>query len=127
MRQAENDLAAGEMLQGTGFHAQACFMAQQAAEKALKALSYRRGSEATWGHQVSGTSGLLQMVMTYYPSLGRYEEDAAILDQYYIATRYPDALPDGAPYEVYSRTQAEEAIGRAGRIVREARRIIKTN
>jgi len=100
-------------------------MGQQSAEKALKALSYYSGGETTRGHQVSGTSGLLQTIIVHYPSFRQYEEDAGILDQYYIPTRYPDALPDGAPYEVYSEKQAEEAIERARRIVTHVRRAIE--
>lgn len=31
----------------------ACFLSQQAAEKALKAFLYARGAEAVWGHSVA--------------------------------------------------------------------------
>jgi HEPN domain-containing protein len=37
LRQAENDLTFGRIAQREGFFNQACFIAQQAAEKALKA------------------------------------------------------------------------------------------
>jgi HEPN domain-containing protein len=32
------------------------------------------------------------------------------LDQHYVAARYPDALPGGAPYQVFSKKQASEAL-----------------
>jgi len=43
LRQAENDFAFAELGAREGFFAQACFVCQQAAEKALKALHYLRG------------------------------------------------------------------------------------
>ena len=48
-------------------------------------------------------------------------EECAILDQYYIPTRYPNGLPDGSPFEVYTRAQAEEALRTAETILRNAR------
>lgn len=126
LRQAEHDLAAGAVLQEEGFWSDACFYAQQSTEKALKALRYYRGALPRQVHQTSGTSGLLQAVIVHDPSFRQYQEDAGILDQYYIPTRYPNALPDRAPYEVYSERQAEEAIERARRIVGDVRRVIET-
>jgi HEPN domain-containing protein len=46
----------------------------------------------------------------------------AILDQYYIPTRYPNGIPDGAPFEVYTRDQAAEALETAAAILDHARR-----
>ena len=40
----------------------------------------------------------------------KLEQCAKILDLYYIAGRYPDAFPGGAPYEMITREQAEEAL-----------------
>jgi HEPN domain-containing protein len=48
-------------------------------------------------------------------------EECAVLDQYYIPTRYPNGLPDGSPFEVYTRAQAEEALATAEKILRHAR------
>lgn len=42
LEEAEDDLAAARDLYGTGRYAKACFLAQQAAEKALKALLMKR-------------------------------------------------------------------------------------
>ena len=51
--QAENDLDWGRSSASSGFHSQACFIAQQVAEKALKALAYFRGAELVRGHSVA--------------------------------------------------------------------------
>lgn len=42
---------------------------------------------------------------------------AGLLDQYYVAARYPNGLPGGAPFEAFSRAQAEPAIAAAERFV----------
>ena len=39
------------------------------------------------------------------------------LDQYYITARYPDALPSGAPFELFTPDQAKEALGFAERVL----------
>lgn len=43
------------------------------------------------------------------------------LDQYYVATRYPDALPGVAPRDAFSRNQAQAALRSAGKVLRWAR------
>jgi len=43
-------------------------------------------------------------------------DELAVLDQYYITTRYPNGLPGALPYEVYTRKQAETAV-RTGELV----------
>ena len=48
-------------------------------------------------------------------------EEAALLDKYYIPTRYPNGLPDLTPDEVYTRREAEEAV----RIAEECYRRVK--
>ena len=93
LRQAEDDLGAGEVLRDGGFHAQACFMSQQAAEIALKALHYLGGARHVLGHSVVE---LLAGLVEKHPELGSMTEVASRLDQYYVPTRYPNALPGGA-------------------------------
>jgi len=51
-RQAERDLEQAEDSRRAGRHEWACFAAQQAAEKAVKALHLHYGQEA-WGHVVA--------------------------------------------------------------------------
>ncbi len=40
-----------------------------------------------------------------------------ILDQYYVPTRYPDALPGMSPSGAYRETEAKEALEYAEKIV----------
>ena len=48
---------------------------------------------------------------------GELEQNARELDLYYIAGRYPDAFPSGAPFEVLTRDQARRALGAAEAVV----------
>ena len=42
----------------------------------------------------------------------------AILDGYYVPTRYPNSLPGGIPAHVYTREPADEAVVLAEEVVR---------
>jgi len=55
------------------------------------------------------------------PLVGDLGEELAVLDQYYISTRYPNGLPDALPYEVYKRKQAERAVEVSRRVIELAR------
>jgi HEPN domain-containing protein len=52
LAQARSDLAFGELGLREGFFAQTCFVCQQAAEKALKALHYLSGARVVLGHSL---------------------------------------------------------------------------
>jgi HEPN domain-containing protein len=123
--QASNDLGAARFTMEGGFYAQACFLAQQAAEKGLKALVYRQGARYVLGHSIRG---LLEQLLEQYPALERSRELASRLDQYYITTRYPNALPAGglAPFQVFTPGQAQEAVESADGILREVRQLLES-
>jgi HEPN domain-containing protein len=121
LSQAQNDLAVVHMSVREGFYAHACFMSQQATEKALKALAYLKGDRFVPGHSVRG---LLDDLITTYPELASVQDGAERLDQYYVPTRYPDALPGGAPFEVYRREQSEEAVTLAESIIQVVARLV---
>jgi HEPN domain-containing protein len=86
----------------------ACFLSQQAAEKALKAYLYAQGAEAVWGHPVAERCASVAAHDRPFAALGA---DAAALDQYYIPTRYPNGLPGDIPADVYTRADADRALG----------------
>ena len=103
LSQAENDLAWGNDTLDTGHFAQACFIAQQCSEKALKALAYYRGYQIIKGHSIREIALELKINSTVLDA-------AKKLDLYYMTTRYPDALPSGAPFEYFTPGQASEAL-----------------
>lgn len=112
--QARNDLAfARYALEGSFFH-QACFNAQQAAEKALKALHYAQGARTVLGHSVVGP---LARLATPAPELEALRDAAAELDLYYIPSRYPNGLVEGTPHAAFTRSQAERGLAAARSIL----------
>ncbi len=118
LRQAEHDLAFGRLALKERFFAQACFVAQQTGEKALKAIAYAQGERVVIGHSlVELVSRLQDRVAT----LRARREDAGILDQYYVPTRYPNGLAGGVPFEAFGETQAMSALTAAERFVELAR------
>jgi HEPN domain-containing protein len=53
LEQARRDLDDAEFAASGSRWNLACFLAQQSAEKALKAYLYWQGAEAVWGHSVA--------------------------------------------------------------------------
>lgn len=91
----------------------ACFKAHQAAEFALKALLYGIGKPAR-GHSATR---LLREISALVEVGEELFEDAALLDKFYVPTRYVDAWSEGVPYEYFTRRDAESAIGAAEKII----------
>jgi len=114
LEQAQIDLGWCRHLHSQGAHYLVCFLAQQVAEKALKAFLYAQGEELVVGHSVRQ---LCARAATYDArfqlSLSRW----GILDSYYIPTRYPNGLPDDIPAHVYNHETANNAVGLAGEVV----------
>jgi HEPN domain-containing protein len=106
-RQARADLEVVRTLQAAGHSAAACFHSQQAAEKALKAVLYSQGARVVLGH---AGSDLAKQCQAHDPAFAGVSGDAALLDQFYIPTRYPNGLPSPAvPSETYTEAQAKMA------------------
>jgi len=118
LRQAENDLAFARLALREAFFAQACFVAQQTAEKALKAIAYALGDRVVLGHSLVE---LLERLGDRVPALADLRERAGVLDQYYVATRYPNGLPGGVPFEAFTSEQARRAVDDAEAFVEVAR------
>jgi HEPN domain-containing protein len=113
LAQAQRDLEQAEDSRRAARHEWACFAAQQAAEKAVKALHLHRGQEA-WGHVVARLLGELPGDVGVPDDL---VEKGRVLDNFYVPARYPNSHPEGAPFEHYGPLQSEEAIRHAGEIL----------
>lgn len=113
-QQALRDLDQAEASRRDGRHEWACFAAQQAAEKAVKAAHLAKAQDA-WGHVVA-------RLLTELPAAVPADliEKARVLDAFYIPTRYANSHADGPPFEHYGPLQSEEAVRYAGEIVRFA-------
>ena len=114
-RQAERDLEdAAFNRQGERYNV-ACFLCQQAAEKAVKAYLYRRGAEDVWGTSLIDLCEDAKIFEMFFDTI---KAEARQLDKYYDATRYPAYLPGGIPAEAFDDVDAERAIELAGIVVR---------
>ncbi len=121
--QAEDDLEAVEGLIAISKYAQACFLAQQSAEKSLKGVGYFL-NKILWGHSVKKLIDELREEESIKSKFASIYNDAVILDQYYIPTRYPNGLPDILPKEAYTKDNAETALKITKEIIKVSREII---
>src|SRR5574341_131621 len=113
LNQAKRDLEQAEDSQRGGRHEWACFISQQAAEKAVKALHLHLGQDA-WGHVVA------RLLKDLPPTISVPEtlvDKGRVLDNFYIPARYPNSHPEGAPFEHYGPLQSEEALRYASEIL----------
>ncbi len=114
LRQAQQDLDDAEFLrEGARFNL-ACFLGQQAAEKAVKAFLYHRGAEDVWGHSLSDLCEDAKLFEMFFDTI---KSEARQLDKYYEITRYPSLLPGGIPSEAFAREDSDRAIELAGVVV----------
>jgi HEPN domain-containing protein len=113
-RQAELDFAAASDSLDHRHFEWACFLAQQGAEKAVKAMHESEGTEA-WGHAVAGLLGGLSDVPDTVVEAGR------ALDKHYIPTRYPNSHPEGAPGDLYTEREARQALADASTVIEHVR------
>ncbi len=115
LKQAVHDLERAKLDLKEAFYSDACFLSEQASQKALKAFLFFTGERAVPIH------ALVKLVNESAKKDKKFEslmEAARILDKYYIPTRYPDALPMPAvPFEEYDIKDAREALECAGRII----------
>jgi len=115
--QAERDLKQAEASLRDGFYEWACFAAQQAAEKAVKAL-YQSIHVDAIGHSVT-------RMLQDLPADLKPREDIILLakelDKHYIPSRYPNFHPEGAPMDYYTEPDASRAVEGAERIIEYCR------
>ena len=96
-----------------GHYEWACFAAQQAAEKAIKAVFQKLGGDA-WGHSVTD---LLKALPISHQAETELLNAARELDRHYIPARYPNSHPAGAPFEHYMQGEAVRAVSNAESII----------
>ena len=112
---AREDIDAAVVLDNGGKYAHTCFLSQQAAEKAVKALWFAHG-EDPWGHSI-------QKLIREFPlervrgKMKDHVHAASALDRFYIPTRYPNGLPDLTPGTTYFQQDAREALSLATQII----------
>lgn len=115
LRQAEDDLRAARLLQNGEQAAQACFLAQQVGEKALEALLAADDRDLR-SHSLSALLRELGGDLAQ-----RWQRQARVLDKLYAPTRYPDALGDELPADVFGPEDGEAALKAASELLCWAR------
>ena len=112
-RQAKKDLEHAKHSLEYGDYEWACFASQQSAEKAIKAIYQKIGADA-WGHSVN-------ILLANLPDEMKPKDElidlAKELDKHYIPPRYPNSYPAGAPFDYYTKREAERAIDYATAII----------
>lgn len=124
LQTAIEDMTAARALREVGSHALSCFLAQQVAEKAVKALWHVTDQEP-WGHSVIQL--LEEFTLRESLDLKTWFECARSLDQLYIPTRYPDSLPGITPGQAYGPTDSERALACAELILNGCREWLAEN
>jgi len=122
LEEAVDDYESAKDLMKLGRYGKACFFAQQASEKALKALMIKRVRAHVDIHSVAEILRRLKKAVEVPDELIAVGER---LDRYYIPTRYPNAWPYGAPHRHYSEEDARVAVEHAGRVLEFVRKEIE--
>lgn len=73
----------------------------------MKAFLYARGEEIVVGHSIER---LCSYASKFKAEFSEKVKRWAILDGYYVPTRYPNSLPDSIPAKVYTMEAAREAV-----------------
>ncbi len=111
---AEYDLGFAKLAFRERYYSQACFIAQQAAEKAVKSIAYGLGERSVRTHS------LVEMIDRYAeraPEVPELRDLGKALDVHYVGARYPNGQAEGIPATTYTRPMAEEALEAAERFV----------
>lgn len=113
LKQAERDLEFAEGAAASGYHEWAAFVAQQAAEKAVKAfVQFLHG--AVRGH------GITEIFRQLPESVGVPEgllTGAQELDKVYVTSRYPNGFASGTPSDYFSEKNSRELLAYAREIL----------
>lgn len=120
VKQAQRDLESARSQTKDGFFEWACFIAQQGAEKAVKAVYQKLGGEA-WGHSVSD---LLKGLREKIDIPDELMNVAKHLDKFYIPARYPNGWVSGTPSDFIAREDAQNAIGNSEKIIQFCKSIL---
>ena len=102
-----------ELALNEGMYNQVCFHCQQAAEKLIKGLLTDMGKAPPKSHRIAD---LLEQAGI--PDTSAVGASSLLLDRFYLAARYPDALPPFGEHVLPTEEDARKAI-EAVRVLRE--------
>jgi HEPN domain-containing protein len=118
-KQGEYDFKAARQNFEQKIYSYACFLAEQSAQKALKSFLIFKGERYVWEHSVQK---LAEKCSQYDEEFTKFRASGAVLDKYYLTTRYPDVIaPPAIPYESYTEREALQAIDLAKEILEKVK------
>jgi HEPN domain-containing protein len=112
---ARDDLRVATLVLSEGIYHQTCFHAQQCVEKALKGVLVHEEGRAPRTHAITDPVSLLTVDF-----VADLVDELGDLDDYYIPTRYPDALPGMLPEGLPGKPEAEQAVALAESVLKRA-------
>ncbi len=104
---AEEDLLMAEIALENEIYNQVCFHSQQGVEKILKGFLLEQDKTVPRTHFLSE---LVQICIKVDSDFQTIIKECSILDDYYIPTRYPDALPGMLPDGLPTDSDALQAL-----------------
>jgi HEPN domain-containing protein len=114
LARAEEDLSVSQLCFREKYFSQSCFLSQQVIEKSLKAFLLAKGRSYPRQHKVVKLAVLCKELSSDLQSL---KNELKLIDEFYIPTRYPDAVPGGLPGGLPSSEDAHLALQTATAIL----------
>lgn len=102
---AGEDLRMAELALREKLYNQVCFHCQQAAEKLIKGLLAEMGKAPPKSHRIADL-----LAQAAIPSTSAVGTSSILLDRFYLATRYPDALPPFGEHVLPTEEDARKAL-----------------
>lgn len=122
-RQALSDFDFLSKIREMGKYDTGCFLAQQTAEKGLKAYLFAQGEELIFTHSIFK---LCEMASRYERRFLFLREQVKQLDFYYVESRYPNAIADVIPAEFYNDQDAEQALRMAEMVIKAVKETLES-
>jgi HEPN domain-containing protein len=114
LARAEDDLSFAQLGFREKYFSQVCFLSQQVVEKSFKAFLLAKGRSYPRLHKVIE---LAKLCVELENDLDSLKNELKLLDEFYIPTRYPDAIPGGLPGGVPAAADAQMALETASKVL----------
>jgi len=114
LAKAEEDFEVAKLCFREQYFAQACFLSQQVIEKSLKAFLVSKRGSYPRQHRVVKLAALCGEIKS---DLDLLKDELKLIDEFYIPTRYPDAIPGGLPGGSPDAQDANKALETAAKVI----------
>lgn len=115
---ADEDLRAADSTLRDEVFSAACFHAQQAVEKTVKAMLLEKTGRVPKQHSLLRLTEMSESKEIFE----QQKEQLEFLDKFYVPTRYPDALPGSLPEGLPGKEDAEKAVASAKEVIKSVKK-----